>query len=79
MEIGATEARDRFSQLLDEVESGETIVITRHGKPVARLVPVSSPSRERTRETIAELRSFRRGRSLGGVRLRELIDEGRRY
>lgn len=79
MGIGATEARDNFSRPLDEVETGRSIVITRRGTPVARLVPVSHPSQERIRETIEQLRAFRRGRSLGGIKLHELIDEGRRY
>jgi prevent-host-death family protein len=39
-EIGAFEAKNKFGQLLDWVESGEEITITRHGKEVARLVPV---------------------------------------
>ena len=39
MEIGAFEARNKLGMLLDKVEHGEEIVITRHGKPVARLVP----------------------------------------
>jgi prevent-host-death family protein len=39
MEIGAFEAKNRLSALLDRVELGEVIVITRHGKPVAKLVP----------------------------------------
>ena len=37
--IQSAEAKARFSSLLDEVERGETIVITRHGKPIARIVP----------------------------------------
>ena len=39
MEIGAFEAKNKLGSLLDRVEQGEEIVITRHGKPVARLVP----------------------------------------
>jgi prevent-host-death family protein len=39
MEIGASEAKNRLGMLLDRVEYGEEIVITRHGKPIARLVP----------------------------------------
>lgn len=39
MEIGAFEAKNTLGSLLDQVERGEEIVITRHGKPVARLVP----------------------------------------
>lgn len=39
MEIGAFEAKNKLGMLLDRVEYGEEIIITRHGKPVARLVP----------------------------------------
>jgi prevent-host-death family protein len=39
MEIGAFEAKNKLGMLLDRVEQGEEIIITRHGKPVARLVP----------------------------------------
>ena len=39
MEIGAFEAKNKLGMLLDRVERGEEIIITRHGKPVARLVP----------------------------------------
>ncbi|HKE26428.1 MAG TPA: type II toxin-antitoxin system prevent-host-death family antitoxin [Bryobacteraceae bacterium] len=38
-EIGAFEAKNKLAALLDQVEKGEEIVITRHGRPVARLVP----------------------------------------
>jgi prevent-host-death family protein len=41
-EIGAFEAKNKFSWLLDRVEQGEEIVITRHGRPVARLVPIKA-------------------------------------
>jgi prevent-host-death family protein len=40
-EIGAFEAKNKLSALLDRVEQGEEIVITRHGKPVAKLVPTN--------------------------------------
>ena len=39
MEIGAFEAKNKLGMLLDRVEHGEEIIITRHGKPIARLVP----------------------------------------
>ena len=51
MEIGAFEAKNKLGMLLDRVEQGEEIVITRHGKPVARLVP-NSP-----RTDVAEARA----------------------
>ena len=39
--VGAIEAKNKLSELLDRVEKGEEIVVTRHGRPVARLVPMS--------------------------------------
>ena len=39
-EVGAFEAKNKLSELLDRVEKGEEIVVTRHGRPVARLVPM---------------------------------------
>ncbi len=78
-EIGAFEAKTHFSKLLERVEKGEEIVITRRGKRVARLVP-ERPARDREAigKTIAEMRSFARTLSLGGLKIRDLIDEGRR-
>jgi prevent-host-death family protein len=77
-EVGAFEAKTHLSRLLDQVERGETIVITRRGKPVARLSPVQGPSRDERRDAIAQLKELRSGQTLGGLSLRELIDEGRR-
>jgi prevent-host-death family protein len=77
-EIGAFEAKTHLSRLLDQAERGETITITRHGKAVARLVPVAGSSRDERRRAIAELKQLRAGQTLGGLTARELIDEGRR-
>ncbi len=77
--IGAYEAKTHLPRLLKEVMGGETITITRHGVPVARLVPAPEADRRSTIEVIAAIRQFRRGKSLGGAGVRELIDEGRRY
>ena len=77
-EVGAFEAKTHLSRLLDQVERGETIVITRHGRPVARLTPVGGLSRDDRRDAIAQLKELRKGQTLGGLSLRELIDEGRR-
>lgn len=82
MTVGAYEAKTHLSQLLDEVAGGKTITITRHGVPVALLVPVSQISGRSQRnvsETIEELKAFRRGNRLDGLTIRELIEEGRRY
>ena len=75
--IGAYEAKTRLAELLDRVEQGERFVLTRHGVPVAMLVPVGP--RQPVSEVIGELRRFRQGRRLGGISVRELIEEGRRF
>jgi prevent-host-death family protein len=78
-EIGAFEAKNRLGHLLDLVEQGEEVVITRHGKAVARLVPPKTGfSRAEAREAVQRIREMSRGITLGGLRLKDLIDEGRR-
>jgi prevent-host-death family protein len=75
--IGVHAAKTRFSRLLDEVERGETITITRHGRPIARVVPVRGRQRS-VKEAIAALEAFRQGHTLGDITIKELIEEGRR-
>ena len=78
-EIGAFQAKNRLGQLLDLVEQGEEVVITRHGKAVARLVPPKAGlSRAEAREAAQRIREMSRGVTLGGLRPEDLIDEGRR-
>lgn len=78
MEIGAFEAKNRLSALLDEVAKGTEVIITRRGKAVARLVPAEPGfDRERARRAAAGLREISRTASLGGIKIRELIEEGR--
>jgi prevent-host-death family protein len=56
-EVGAFEAKNKLGQLLDLVERGEEITITRHGKPVARLVPPSEAfNRDRARAVLRRIR-----------------------
>ena len=77
-EIGAFEAKNRFGQLLDWVEGGEDVVITRGGKVVARLVPPGGAfDRERGRSAAQRIREMRKGVTLGGLSLKEMIGEGR--
>jgi prevent-host-death family protein len=76
--VGAYEAKTHLPRLLDEVASGETITITKHGAPVAMLVPVQKSKRS-VADVVDDLREARKGISLGGLTIRELIDEGRRY
>jgi len=77
-EVGAFEAKNRLGQLLDWVEAGEEVVITRRGKVVARMVPPgASPDAERGRRAVARIRALRKEGALGGLSIRDLIDEGR--
>ena len=65
-EVGAFEAKNKLGQLLDLVEQGEEIMITRHGKEVARLVPVRSiRSREEARAALRRIRERAEQRKLG--------------
>jgi prevent-host-death family protein len=79
--IGAFDAKTRFGDLLDRVERGEVIVITRHGHPVARLVPFDGGV-DRVRAQAAAERLLHFGEKEGlrlpkGVTVRGLINEGR--
>lgn len=76
--VGTFEAKTHLSTLLEQVERGEEITITRHGKAVARLVPLRAVDRGRLEDTVARLKAFRRGRRLGDVSVKALIEEGRR-
>jgi prevent-host-death family protein len=78
-EVGAYEAKTHLPELLRRVERGERITITRHGHPVAELVPASDERRRRVAESIAKLEQLRKGRKLDGITIRQLIDEGRRF
>jgi prevent-host-death family protein len=77
--VGAFEAKTHLSNLLEEVAHGEEVLITRHGKPLARLVPVESGVRERRLEAIERLRSFAAGHRLNGLSVRQLREEGHRW
>ena len=77
-EIGAFEAKNRLGSLLDRVERGEEIIITRRGKPVAKLVPPAGGfDREKARRAAAGLVEVSRGLSLGSVKIKDLVEEGR--
>lgn len=78
-EIGAFEANNKFGQLLDWVAEGEEITITRHGKEVARLVPAKGGfNREAARAAAQRIRAMSKGVTLGGLKPKDLISEGRR-
>jgi prevent-host-death family protein len=78
-QVGAFEAKNRLSELLRLAEAGEEIAITNRGRVVARLVPPQPAlDCDQARAAIARIRSRRRGVTLGGIPVKELIEDGRR-
>jgi prevent-host-death family protein len=81
MEVGTFEAKNRLSALLDQVEQGAEVTITRHGRAVARLVPVSGTApQEARRAAMARIRARAAARRSGPFDWSEwkaLRDEGR--
>jgi len=76
-EIGAFEAKNKFGQLLDWVEAGEAVAITRRGKVVAHLAPPGGPFNvEAANAAVKRIRARRRGVTLGGAKIADLIAEG---
>ncbi|MGH2359796.1 MAG: type II toxin-antitoxin system Phd/YefM family antitoxin [bacterium] len=75
-EIGAYDAKTHLSKLLEQVEKGQRFVITKHGRPIAELVPVVRPDAERARKVINALRGLRRKLERRGLTLRGLLAEG---
>lgn len=78
-EIDVFEATNRLGQLLDLVERGEAVVITRHGKPIARLMPPRTAiNRAEAREAAQKIREMSNGVTLGGIPIKDLINTGRK-
>ena len=77
-EIGAFEAKNTLGALLDAVERGAEIVITRRGKAVAKLVPAAGGHNvEAARAAGAGVKARRKGVTLGGIKIKTLINDGR--
>ena len=77
-EIGAFEAKNHLSSLLDRAEKGEEILITKRGRPVAKLGPAQPAfDREKARAAAEGLLRLRQGVTLGGLKIKDLINEGR--
>ena len=81
--VGSFEAKTKLAELLDKVEAGETVTVTRRGRAVAQLVPVSGgDDQEKRRQAIQEILRWRVGKDRGarpGSTIPELIKAGRRY
>jgi prevent-host-death family protein len=76
--VGAFDAKTHLSSLLERVERGEEVLITRHGKAIARLVPAAIADRADIQAAVARLKELRARTALGGLCWKELRDEGRR-
>ncbi|MGC2331100.1 MAG: type II toxin-antitoxin system prevent-host-death family antitoxin [Candidatus Acidiferrales bacterium] len=77
--VGAYEAKTHLSELLEKVEAGEEIVITRHGAAVAKLVPIKKETTAEERvAAITRIERLGASLSLGGLKVKDLIAEGRR-
>lgn len=79
--VGSFEAKTLLPALLDRVAKGERITITKHGKPVAQLVPVEPAEKPDVKQVVKEMLAYRDQQkvTLGGIIIRELIEEGRRF
>lgn len=78
-EVGTFEAKTHLSALLDDVAGGETIVITKRGRAVARLIPPEAPDRQRAVAAAGTLRDLRK--RVGWATTEDILqmrDEGRR-
>lgn len=83
MTVGAFEAKTKFSELLERVSEGAEITITKHEKPVAKLVPFEKPSHIELATLFAQMDEFRAKHPLNpdgleAISYRDLVDEGRK-
>ena len=79
-QIGAFEAKTHFSQIINEVERGADYVVTKRGKPVAKIIPFEQKpemTRQEAFEKLKEMRKLFRGEP-GSFNIREAIEDGRR-
>ncbi|MBY0293030.1 MAG: type II toxin-antitoxin system prevent-host-death family antitoxin [Alphaproteobacteria bacterium] len=78
IEVSAYEAKTHLAELLRKVKSGERILITKHHVPIAIMTPAASQRKRSIKETVAAIKRFRKGNTLQGLRIKEMIEEGRR-
>ena len=78
--VGAYELKTHLARIIADVEAGQTVTVTRHGRPVARITPVTDDLTSR-QEAVDALLAFGREHrgALKGLAIRELIDERRKY
>lgn len=78
MNIGVYEAKLKLSELLEKVRAGGEVVITKHGRPVARIVPIGAPAAADRVRAVRAIRAFSKRLDIRTrVPLRKLIEAGR--
>jgi prevent-host-death family protein len=78
-EVGSYEAKTHLPELLSAVAKGERITITKHGVPIAIIIPVEQSRSKEIGSAIAKIKQMRNKLTLGGLSVRDLINEGRRF
>lgn len=76
--VGIYEAKTHFTRWIDKVAEGDSVIITRHGKPVAVLNSYGPAYKTDLAQVVSELRLFRKGKSTGNLSIRQMMDEGRK-
>jgi prevent-host-death family protein len=77
-EVGAFEAKNKFGTLLAWVLNGDEVLITRRGLAVARLVPISKGiDKTKAQHAVERIKQIRKGLTLGGLSIKDLVNEGR--
>jgi prevent-host-death family protein len=75
-EIGAYDAKTHLPELLERVQKGERFTITKHGRPVAELLPYAGHDVERARRAVAQMRGVRQLLAKRGVTLKSVLKRG---
>jgi prevent-host-death family protein len=74
--VGVYEAKTNFTELIREIQSGETVTVTKHGHPIARIAPIFEV--HPVEDAIAQLKTLRESMRLDGLSVQALREEGRR-
>ena len=77
--VGTLEAKTHLSALLEKAAAGEEILVTKHGKPFAKIVPAHIRSNVDVNSAIERLKLLRKGTTLADLNWKDLRDEGRKY
>ena len=75
--FGISEARARLSELIEMVQEGEKVIITRRGIPIAKVIAIREENKVNVKDAIAQMRKFRASHPLRGLTLKKMIEEGR--